>query len=195
MPAPAHRPSHCAALAAAAVAVLAVAAAGCGASLPTSTESAAADTATAVCGLLREWSNELAGSLNGTSDAITAEDDPASAPDMLRDGYDELIAIADDHRAQVDELDLPATGARDEIVDDLRTGADEAIAELEAHRDELDDLETVEVDDQSGVLGGAFTNLEKAQSVVEPQVGAYVDDTARTAFADEPTCDHVIQPF
>lgn len=195
MPAAAHPPSRCAVLAAAAAAVLTVAAAGCGDSLPTSTEAAAADTATAVCGLLREWSNELAGSLNDTSDAITAEDDPAGAPDMLRDGYDELIAIAADHRAQVDELDLPADDARAEIVDDLRTGADEAIAELEAHRDELDDLEAVEVDDQSGVLGGAFTNLEKAQSVVEPQVGAYADDAVLTAFADEPTCTHVIQPF
>lgn len=176
-------------------AVVIMATSACGASLPTTTETAAADTATAVCGLLREWSNDLAGSLNGTSDAITAQDDPENAPGVLRDGYDELITIAEEHRTEVDTLDLPATGARDQIADDLRTGADAAVAELEAHRDELDDLEVVEVDDQAGVLGGAFTNLEKAQSVVEPRVGAYGEEAVLAAFADEPTCQHVIQPF
>jgi hypothetical protein len=194
MPAPATLRSRRAA-AAAAAAALALLAAACGASLPTSTEAAAADTAATVCGLLREWSNDLAGTMNATSDAVTDDDDPATAPEVLRAGYDELIAIAEEHLAEVDALDLPATGAREEIVDDLRTGAGAAVAELEEHRAELDALEAVEVDDQRGVLGGAFTNLEKAQSVVEPQVGAYEEEAVRAAFADEPTCEHVIQPF
>ena len=195
MPAPAAVAPHRTAVAAALALAVALAAPACGASLPTSNEAAAADTATAVCGLLRDWSNELAAAINATSDAVTDDDDPTTAPEVLRAGYDELIAIAEEHRAEVDELDLPTTGVRDQIVDDLRTGADAAVEELEAHRTDLDGLDAVGVDEQGGVLGGAFTNLEKAQSVVEPQAGAYDDEAVRTAFRDEPTCEHVIQPF
>jgi hypothetical protein len=179
----------------AAVLAVVLATAACGASLPTSSERSAAETATAVCGLLRGWSNEMVASLNTTSDAITADDDPETANDVLLDGYDDLIAIAEGHVGEVDDLDLPASGDRDQLVDDLRAGAEAAVAELEDERSELEDLAPITVDDQRGVLGGAFTSLEKAQSVVEPQIVTYDDEAIRTAFAADPTCEHVVQAF
>jgi hypothetical protein len=180
-------------IAAVAVAVSMVAA-GCGASLPTSSEAAATETATTVCGMLRDVNNELAASLNATSDAITDDDDPETAPRMLRDGFDDLIVIAEAHVTEVDELDLPFSSARDALVDDLRSGAEESVTELEDERDALAGLDPVEIDEQAGVLGGAFTSLEKAVSVLEPQIGAYGDDELIAAVAAEDTCRHVIQP-
>jgi hypothetical protein len=55
----------------------------CGDSEPTTREAASAETATAVCGMLRQWNNEIGDVLNRTSDAITDADDPATAPVAL----------------------------------------------------------------------------------------------------------------
>lgn len=167
--------------------------AACGASEPTSSEAAAAETAATVCGMLRDWSNEMAASMNATSDAITDDDDPATAGDVLVEGYDELIALAEEHVAEVDELDLPATDARAGLLDELRTGAEQAVDELTDQRAEALDLPPITVSRQAGALGGAHTGLEKAQSVVEPRISAYDDPTLSAAFAAEPTCRHVVQ--
>ena len=47
--------------------------------------------------------------INGTSDAITDADDPETANGVLLDGFDDLIQLAEDHRAEVDDLDLPVS--------------------------------------------------------------------------------------
>jgi len=193
---PSHVRSRARGAAAAAALVLAVAATACGDDSGGSSGGAApAETATAVCGLLRGWSNELAESLNATSDAITDADDPATANQVLLDGWDALIEIAEAHVAEVTQLELPDTDARGQLVDDLTTGAEAAVTELEDERAGIAALPPITVDGQRGALGGAFTSLEKADSVVEPAIGAYDDEDIRAAFQDEPTCEHVIQPF
>lgn len=158
-------------------------------------EDAASETATEVCGLLRGWSNELAESLNGTSDAITDADDPATANQVLLDGWDALIEIAEAHVEEAGQLELPDTGAREQLLSDLSAGAEAAVAELEDERAGIAALPPITIDAQRGALGGAFTSLEKADSVVEPAVGGYDDEAVRDAFQAEPTCAHVIQPF
>jgi hypothetical protein len=167
----------------------------CGASEPTTREAASAETATVVCGMLRRWNNDMADSINGTSDAITDADDPATAPRMLRDGFDDLIQLAEDNRAEVDDLDLPVSNERDRLLEDLRSGADEAVAALEEERAEIEDLPPIEVSEQRGVLGGAFIAVERAGSVVEPAIGTYDDEELKAAFAADDGCEHVIQPF
>jgi hypothetical protein len=156
---------------------------------------AAAETAATVCGLLRGWSNELAESLNDTSQAITDADDPTTANQTLLDGWDALIAIAEDHTTEAEQLQLPDTDARDELVSDLTEGAERAVSELEQERVGIAALPPITIEAQGGALGGAFTSLEKADSVVEPAIGGYDDAEIRAAFADEPDCRHVIQPF
>ena len=156
---------------------------------------AAAETAATVCGLLRGWSNELADSLNDTSQAITDADDPATANQTLLDGWDALIGIAEDHVTEAEQVELPGTDARDQLVADLTDGAERAVSELEAERVGIADLPPITIEAQGGALGGAFTSLEKADSVVEPAIGGYDDAEIRAAFADEPECRHVIQPF
>jgi hypothetical protein len=179
----------------AAVAATVALASACGASEPTTREAASAETATTVCGMLRRWNNEMGDSLNTTSDAITDADDPETAPGVLRDGFDDLIRLAEDHRTEVDELGLPVSDERDRLLEDLRAGADEAIAALEEERAESEDLTQIAVSEQRGVLGGAFIAVERAGSVVEPAIGTYDDDDLKAAFAADDGCEHVIQPF
>lgn len=182
------------------VAVLALAlvgvtlAAGCGASKPTSSEAAAAETAETVCATLRRWNNDLAEVFNATSQQITDDDDPDTAGDVLVDGFDEMIELATDHRDEVDGLDLPAAGWRDDLLAELATGADESITVLQDERDQAADLPPIELDDQAGAVGGASVGVERATSVLEPSVAAY-DPVLGAAFADDKGCEHVIQPF
>ncbi|HEX6420421.1 MAG TPA: hypothetical protein VFZ77_18110 [Acidimicrobiales bacterium] len=178
----------------AAVAVLTVLAAGaCGASLPTSSETDAAETADAVCALLRDWNNEMGDIINATSKSITDDDDPSTANDVLAEGFEQLIEVAEARRSQLDELDLPDVADRQALLDDLRAGADESIAVLEAELDDVADLEPITVERQGGALGGAFVAVEGALSVIEPEVAGYGTEL-RTAFAEEEGCRHVVQP-
>jgi hypothetical protein len=173
----------------------ALAIAACGASEPTTREAASTETAAIVCGTLRRWNNEMADVINATSDAITDADDPETANGVLLDGFDDLIDLAEDQRAEVDDLDLPATAERDRLLDELRSGADEAIATLEEERAEMEGLPPITVSAQRGVIGGAFIAVERAGSAVEPAIGTYEDEELKTAFAADEGCEHVIQPF
>lgn len=178
----------------AAVATLTALATGaCGASLPTSSETDAAETAETVCSLLRDWNNEMGDLINATSKSITDDDDPSTANDVLAEGFEQLVEVAEERRAQLDDLDLPDVPDRDALLDDLRTGADESIEVLEAELDDVADLEPITVERQGGALGGAFVAVEGALSVIEPEVGGYRDEL-RTAFAEEEGCRHVVQP-
>jgi hypothetical protein len=167
---------------------------GCGATRPTSAEAAAAETAETVCATLRRWNNDLTEVFNTTSQRITDDDDPDTAGDVLVAGFDEMIELATAHRVEVDELDLPAAGWRDDLVAELAAGADESIEALQEERDQAADLPRIEVDDQGGAVGGASVGLERATSVLEPSAGAY-DPVLGAAFAAEEGCEHVVQPL
>jgi hypothetical protein len=153
----------------------------------------AADTADTVCTMLRDWNNDLGDVMNATSQAITDDDDPATANDVLLDGFDEMIRLAEQHRNEVDDLDLPDIAQRDELVDELAGRADESIAVLEEEREAAADLPPITLEQQRSALGGAFTGVERALSVVEPRIGEYDEDLQR-AFAADEGCAHVVQP-
>ena len=176
-----------------AAAVAVGAATACGASEPTSNEQAAAEVADVVCTTLRDWNNEMGDGLNATSAAITDDDDPDTANGVLLDGFDDLIAMAEAHRAEVDALDLAFVYDREALLAELAAGADAAIELLEDERDDIAELRPITVDRQAGALGGAFVALESALSVIEPQVGGYRAEL-RDAFARDEGCRHVIQP-
>jgi hypothetical protein len=167
----------------------------CGASLPTSSEKAASETAENVCSLLRDWNNDLTEVFNATSATITDADDPATSVGVLVGGFDDMIAVAEANRDDLDDLDLPAVEERDDLIAELAAGADESIAVLESERDEAAALPPIEIDDQAGAIGGASVGLERATSVLEPSIGELEDETLRDAFAAEDGCAQVIQPF
>ena len=138
----------------------------------------ATETADTVCTMLRDWNNDLGDVINSTSQTITDQDDPRTANGVLLDGFDEMIRLAQQHRRQVDELQLPAIDERDRLVEELAEGADDSI----------------DVDEQRSALGGAFTGVERALSVIEPEIERYNADLRRAFEANE-GCVHVIQPF
>jgi hypothetical protein len=167
----------------------------CGASLPTSAERAATETAETVCSLLRDSNNDLTEVFNDTSAAITDADDPSTSVEVLVGGFDDMVAIAEAHRDDLDDVDLPAIDERDDLIAELKAGADESIAVLEEERADAAALPPIEIDDQGGAIGGASVGLERATSVLEPSIGDYDDETLRDAFATDEDCEHVIQPF
>jgi hypothetical protein len=154
----------------------------------------AAETADIVCTMLRDWNNDLGAVLNSTSRTITDQDNPRTSNGVLLDGFDEMIRLAEQHRRQVDELELPAVDERDRLVEELAAGADESIEVLQEERADAAELGPIDVDEQGSALGGAFTGVERALSVIEPQIGPYNADLRR-AFQDNEGCEHVIQPL
>ena len=175
---------------------LAAAAAGCGAhddGAPAGGGDGAAETAATVCALLRRWNDDLGGIVDATAQAITDDDDPATANQVLLDGYDELLAAAEGHVAEVDELALPDTPDRDALVEDLRAGAQESVDVLEDERADAAELGPIGLEQQGGALGAALTGVERAVSVLEPPAADYGADL-RAAFAEDEGCRHVVQP-
>lgn len=179
------------------VAAVVIAAAGCGDGGGDggggSASPEAAETADTVCTMLRDWNNDLGDVINATSRTITDQDDPTTANDVLLGAFDEMIRLAEQHRTQVDELDLPDVAQADQLIDELADRADESIAVLHEERDEAAELDPITLDGQRSALGLAFTGVERALSVVEPRIGAYDADLQR-AFAADEGCEHVVQP-
>lgn len=154
----------------------------------------AARTAEVVCTMLRGWNNDLGDLINAASRSITDDDDPGTANAVLLQGFDDMIALAEAHRSEVDGLELPDTGEREDLIAELAAGADESLAVLREERDAVAALGPIDVDGQRGALGTAFTGVERATSVFEPDIAAYGPDLRR-AFQDDPGCTHVIQPL
>ena len=80
----------------------------CGASLPTSSEEAASETAETVCSLLRDWNNDLTEVLQ----RHVRGDHRRRRPGHRRStccvgGFDDMIAVAEANRDELDDLDLP----------------------------------------------------------------------------------------
>jgi hypothetical protein len=178
---------------AAGTALLAGALAACGASEPTSAEAASAEVADVVCATLREWNNEMGDELNRTSQAVTDDDDPTTANSVLLEGIDELIALAEANRDEVDQLDLPDVHDREALLAELAAGTEQSVDELAHERERVAELEPITVDRQAGALGGAFTSLEGALAVLEPEVARYRPEL-RDAFLADEGCRHVVQP-
>ncbi len=179
------------------IAVVALGAAGCGddddGGQGNAPSPEAAETADRVCTMLRDWNNDLGDVINSTSQTITDQDDPRTAKGVLLNGFDEMIRLAEQHRREVDDLRLPAVDQRDRLVDELKDGADESIDVLHDERAHAAELPPITVEEQRSALGGAFTGVERALSVIEPEMEAY-DQDLQHAFASNEGCRHVIQP-
>ena len=168
-------------------------AAGCGASEPTASEAAVEGTAEQVCALLRRWYNDFSERVNDATGQVTDDDDPTTANRVLLAGFDDLVAMAEDHQAEAAELSLPFTPERARLVAEIQEGAASAIELLEAEREEIAALPPIEVADQGGALGSALLAVEGARSAAEPRIELYDDEELRDAFEDNPGCDHVVQ--
>jgi hypothetical protein len=170
---------------------LAVGTVACGDDGPS--EEDAATTADTVCALLRRWNDDLGDVIDDTSQSITDDDDPTTANDVLVDGFDQMITVAEGHIGEVDHLDLPDVPDREQVLADLQDGAERSLEVLEDEREAAAALPPIGIEQQRGALGGAFTAVEGATSVLEPEVARY-DDSLQAAFAENDGCANVIQP-
>jgi hypothetical protein len=152
-----------------------------------------AEVADSVCALLRDWNNDLSGIINDTSRAITDADDPETANGVLLDGFDRMIASAEAHADDVDDLDLPPVPDRTLILETLRAGAMASAEVLTEALPELEELPPIGVPEQGWALSGAFLVYERATSAMRPQAATWAADL-REAIAGEEGCDFVIQP-
>jgi hypothetical protein len=183
------RARHAAALAL----VLALAAApACGDDEPIAADHPA-EVADSVCTLLRDWNNDLSGIMNATSRAITDDDDPETANGVLLDGFDEMIASAEAHVDEVDDLDLPPVPDRALILETLRASARASVDVLTEALPDLEELPPIGVPEQGWALSGAFLVYERSTSAMRPQAAEW-DADLREAIADDEGCDFVIQP-
>ena len=142
---------------------------------------------------LRRWNNDLTEVFNATSQQITDDDDPDTAGDVLVDGFDEMIELASDHRDEVDGLDLPAAGWRDDLIAELAAGPtsrSRCCRTSAARPPTCRPSRSTTRAAQSAARRWASSGRPRCSSprwAHDPVLGA--------AFAADEGCEHVVQPF
>lgn len=151
-----------------------------------------AATAADVCDLLRGYVNDTADIANDSALEVRDDGDPVARRDAVLAGFDRLLERTAAHAGAVAGLAGATLAADHPLLADLELGAEQARAELEDERAEFATLDGVEDGDMTGRIGQFFNALEKAMSVVEPDITLAGADLA-AAFAAEPDCRFVVQ--
>jgi hypothetical protein len=178
---------------------IALAGAGCGDDpdgSPTVPDDTAASAALVVCSDLRAFANDLVRIANDAVAGISSLQS-RERTDVLLEGFDAALAVAETRRSQVAALPLPDDLAHvDDLRAELRVGAVSAVEELTDERATFErEVPEVTDDDVSGRVGQFFNAFEKAMSVTEPALAGYDDESFAQAFIDEPSCRHVVQQY
>ena len=151
--------------------------------------------ATALCGALRDQTNELVRIANRAVAGIEGKS-PQERFEAIDSGFVEAHAAATTFADDVETLELPDIAERDSLRQQVAEGAEQAIDEVTDERGLFEQTgPTVEDADTQGRVGEFFNSIEKVMSVVEPTIATYDRRELQEAFLDEPTCAHVIQPF
>lgn len=149
--------------------------------------------AVAVCDHLIRFVNREVAVANEMATEITQATDPAARRARLLVGWDRVISEARAHLQRTAALQLPVSRDATALWGELQLGAAAAVVTLEARRADLEAFGAFEESSEPGVIGTAFTGIEKAFSLVEPAVFRYEHRALREAFDEEPTCAHVVQ--
>jgi hypothetical protein len=151
--------------------------------------------ATALCGALRDQTNELVRIANRAVAGIEGKS-PQERFEAIDSGFVEAHAAATTFAEDVETLELPDVAERDSLRQQVAEGAEQAVAEVTDERELFEQTgPTVEDADTRGRVGEFFNSIEKVMSVVEPSIATYDRRALQEAFLAEPTCSHVIQPF
>jgi hypothetical protein len=154
-----------------------------------------AATASAVCGALRTYVNELVDNANDAIDGISTVA-PEQRLDRVLDGFDAALATIERQRTVFADLELPGAPERDAVRGELIAGLDDAAAELTDERaDVASRADEFATGSAQGIAGTWFTAVEKVMSVSEPEIYKYERVEFKQAFLDEPDCRNVIQQF
>ncbi len=183
----------------AALALTAVALTGCssdggGSASTTSTTSGsrgeAHRAAAGVCRILVSFDDTVAEKVNAASHQITADTDPDRARELL------LAATADVRRAsgalpdRYDALGLTDEGDIGRLVADAAAAAADVDEQLDTITAELTD--GLEGADARQILSAVFIDMEKVQSVAQPDQTDYSDPQLVEQLDTLPDCEHTI---
>jgi hypothetical protein len=113
--------------------------------------------------------------------------------DHLLEGWDRVVAEARLHEQRTRELSLPPAAESPTLLAELQDGAAAATRVLAGRRAELAAFGPFDQSSEPGVIGTAFTGIEKGFALSEPAVFRYERRSLREAFDDEPGCEHVVQ--
>jgi len=166
------------------VPLLALVAVACGSS-GVSDEEVAAE----ACGLLVEWTDDVAALANAGQDELV---EGADVPAVMLEVLDDITARTDELAADLEALEHPDTDGGRAFAEDLRSGAAEARADLEGFRAEVEAIPDPDPERLPYRRAQLVVELEKPRSLVKPDVQDDLGDAElEAAIAEEESCRFV----
>lgn len=152
-----------------------------------------ADLARALCDHLVLFVNQEVIAANDMAKSVTDATTAEARMERLLDGWDDVVARARLHERRTSALALPTAPESETLLAELQAGAAAATEVLADRRVELAAFGPFDEGSLAGVIGTAFTGIEKSFALSEPAVFRYDRRALRKAFDDEPRCEHVVQ--
>lgn len=158
-------------------------------SAPTS-NSEAHQAAAGVCRVLVAFDHTVADKVNAASRQITADTDPDRARELLLDATDDVRYATSLLPNRYAVLELTDEGDIGRLVADASAAADDVDEQLDAITAELTD--GLEGSDARQVLSAVFIDMEKVQSLAQPDQTDYSDPDLVEQLDTLPDCEHTI---
>lgn len=158
-------------------------------SAPTS-NSEAHQAAAGVCRVLVAFDHTVADKVNAASRRITADTDPDRARELLLDATDDVRYATSLLPNRYAVLELTDEGDIGRLVADASAAADDVDEQLDAITAELTD--GLEGSDARQVLSAVFIDMEKVQSLAQPDQTDYSDPDLVEQLDTLPDCEHTI---
>ena len=158
-------------------------------SAPTS-NSEAHQAAAGVCRVLVAFDHTVADKVNAASRRITADTDPDRARELLLDATDDVRYATSLLPNRYAVLELTDEGDIGRLVADASAAADDVDEQLDAITAELTD--GLEGSDARQILSAVFIDMEKVQSLAQPDQTDYSDPDLVEQLDTLPDCEHTI---
>ena len=158
-------------------------------SAPTS-NSEAHQAAAGVCRGLVAFDHTVADKVNAASRRITADTDPDRARELLLDATDDVRYATSLLPNRYAVLELTDEGDIGRLVADASAAADDVDEQLDAITAELTD--GLEGSDDRQILSAVFIDMEKVQSLAQPDQTDYSDPDLVEQLDTLPDCEHTI---
>ncbi len=148
-----------------------------------------AEAAAATCGVLVEWTNDVAATVNATEQEMLDGDDLRG---LMLAALDDVQARTEALGDEVEALDLPEGEGGQQLADELRHGQVAALEDIEGFRAEVEAIPDPDTESRNYRKAQLVVELEKPRSLVKPDVQNDLGDAdLEAAIADEPSCRHV----
>jgi hypothetical protein len=145
--------------------------------------------AAGACGLLVDWTNDVADAVNTVQPQMV---EGADLQGLMEDTLDDIIERTEALSDDLEALDYPDTDGGHAFADDLIGGVMDAREDLEGFRDEVRAIPDPDPETWLFRKQQMVVELEKPRSLVKPDVqGDLGDADLEAAIAAEDSCDFV----